>query len=898
MAVAFGALFAWEAALVGAVLGYLMAQVLHMRQTLDRLLAQHASGGTGHEDAADPEPGPELEASSHRPPDSASDDRASEPAITTTTRATSTAATTAASEKMSPYRSGKLEQWLAPHIGAALAWLKRGNPLARIGIVVLFFGGAFLARYSADQGLFPLEARFAALGVAAIALVSLGWWLRRRNMVFALTLQGGGIAGFYLTVFAAMRVFALLPPTLAFGLMATIAAAAAVLAVAQDALALAFLGTVGGFAAPLLVSTGSGDPVALFSYYTVLNLGIFAIAWFRAWRELNLAGFVFTFSISGLFRATGYSPEQQVSTDGFLLLFFVLYVAISVLFSLRQKPDLKGYVSGSLVFGLPVVAFGLHASLVAPVEYGLAVSALGFGLFYATLAWALYLSGRDTLRLLVEAFAALAVIFASLAIPLAFDGQTTTAMWALEGAGLLWLGIRQKRLTARVFGVLLQLAGGLGLLADFQPDHAGMAVLNGFCLGVWLLTLAGLFSGYWLWCERHRLTRYEQHAATVAGLWALGWWLFGGINEILRTVADSHAYGALLLFGGLTALILQPLSRRLVWPLLELAAVVILAATIASGLVDLTELVSHPSARLGSIGWPALIMIGYLLLYRMERPPAAWFESIQPWPHAVLYWLLAILLSTEAAWQIGQVAGGVWPLLPWGLIPVALIGAIIRQPPIWPFNARPAGYRLQAAAPLTAFVLLWMLAINLGSDGATDGLGYLPLLNPLDIGVALVLLTTTLYWLSLEPAERRQAWPFDRRWLWGGVAGLVLIWLTAALLRSLHHLLGVPWDWERMTDVFLVQSSLSVFWGLLGMLTIIVAARRGLRVAWLAGAGLMAVVVVKLFAVDLTGTDTLARIVSFVSVGGLLLLAGFFAPLPPARTDSAADTRAHTDEAS
>jgi uncharacterized membrane protein len=43
----------------------------------------------------------------------------------------------------------------------------------------------------------------------------------------------------------------------------------------------------------------------------------------------------------------------------------------------------------------------------------------------------------------------------------------------------------------------------------------------------------------------------------------------------------------------------------------------------------------------------------------------------------------------------------------------------------------------------------------------------------------------------------------------------------------------------------------------------------------------MGVVVVKLFLVDLGNTDTLARVVSFLGVGLLLLVVGYFAPVPP-----------------
>ena len=43
----------------------------------------------------------------------------------------------------------------------------------------------------------------------------------------------------------------------------------------------------------------------------------------------------------------------------------------------------------------------------------------------------------------------------------------------------------------------------------------------------------------------------------------------------------------------------------------------------------------------------------------------------------------------------------------------------------------------------------------------------------------------------------------------------------------------------------------------------------------------MGVVVLKLFTVELGGSGGIARIVSFIGVGLLLLLVGWFAPVPP-----------------
>jgi uncharacterized membrane protein len=50
----------------------------------------------------------------------------------------------------------------------------------------------------------------------------------------------------------------------------------------------------------------------------------------------------------------------------------------------------------------------------------------------------------------------------------------------------------------------------------------------------------------------------------------------------------------------------------------------------------------------------------------------------------------------------------------------------------------------------------------------------------------------------------------------------------------------------------------------------------------------MGVVVVKLFLVDLASVGSVERIVSFIGVGGLMLIVGYFSPMPPARGEPAA----------
>jgi uncharacterized membrane protein len=866
---------------IGAAIGGVIAQILHLRSRYDALDSQLHDL---KQRLADFKAAAPTERAPQAPPATAAPSPAPTPKPAEVLKPAAVAAATITSriEQPLPPRAPPPPRELSATdraIAGFIAWLKRGNPLARIGIVILFFGAAFLAKYAADNSLFPIELRFISLALGAFALLIVGWRLRERRAVYAQLLQGGGIAGLYLTVFAATRLYQLLPPALAFGLLAVIAIAAAVISVAQNALPLAVIGTAGGFLAPILVSTGSGNYVALFSYYALLNLGVFAVAWFKTWRVLNVLGFLFTFSITGLWRANSYKPDDLVTADAFLILFFLMYVGVSILNCVRQPPNLKGYVSGSLVFGLPVVAFTLHATMISRIEYGLAWSAFALGACYLLLGWTLFLTRRATFRLLVESFAALGVIFASLAIPLAFDTRTTAAMWAVEGAGLLWLGVRQERKLPRLFGALLQAGAGVGFLIGFDELRSTRPILNSAYLGATMLAVSGVFSGYWLFRNEPRRPVYEAGFAAAFTSWGIVWWFVGGANEISRYFAES-TLGSLLVYASATAAILTWLGIGKQWPLPRWIAL-FLPAVLGAYAFAHAERLGHPFAQWGAPGWATIFVTHFALLRIMEPHRHAAIE----WLHGGACWALALLFAWELNWQVAERTTGVWASLAWGVVPALMLAWLGRRQlrPEWPVAQHDLGYRMIGAAPLAVALCIWIVAINLSSNGDPAWLPYLPLLNPLDVCVALALAALAMWWSALEPSQRLSLWQFDFRALIAIAAGIVFLWLNAALIRTLHHNWGAPITAYGIAHSQFVQSALSIFWGVLGFAAMTVAAKQRWRYVWMVGMGLMVVVVAKLFLVDLSSIGTVARIASFLTVGMLLVITGYFAPLPPKR---------------
>ena len=772
-------------------------------------------------------------------------------------------------------------------IPALRDFIMGGNTLVRIGIVILFFGVAFLLKYAADHAVFPIELRLSGVALGGVVLVVLGWRLRQRRTGYSMALQGGGIGILYLTVFAAMRLYDLLPAGIAFGMLFGICAFSALLAVLMDSRTLAVLGAAGGFLAPVLISTGGGSHVMLFSYYALLNLGIVGIAWFKAWRILNLVGFAFTFVIGSLWGFNFYRPEYFYNTEPFLILFFLFYVSIAVLFALRQPQERVGYVDGTMVFGMPFVAFGLQAELVKSLEYGIACSALGFAVFYiAVTTWLLRLR-RAELRMLGEAFLAMGVVFATIAIPLAVDGRWTSAAWGLEGAAIVWVGVRQNRLAARFFGMLLQLFAGLAFLQGIHQPGGGLPVFNGIYLGTLVLSLAALTVSFHLYRWRDRLFDWETDFHIIFLVLGLMWWLGGGLFEIHRHVEFDYRLYSSLAFIALSLAAADVIARLLQWlPLTQpIRGLVLVMMTIAAA--SLTNL-PHPLTFGGYIAWPLGFVVLYRNLYRVDSvPPNTWLRL----QHSLAFYIFLVLVTTEIVWWVdyGVQGSGTWPAIAWGLVPVMVMAFISRfgQRIHWPVERQREIYYALVLFPVAIYLAIWTIVMNLSNQGNPWPLSYLPLLNPLDVTQGLTFVIMFSWWLRLRHEAISLPVRVRNTALAGGYTAIIFLWLNAVLIRTLHYWSGIPFDMDDMMQSALVQTSLSVFWTLLALVVMMFSTRRRFRLPWIAGAGLLAVVVLKLFVVDLSNSGNVERIVSFIAVGVLLLIIGYFSPLPPRKTQEA-----------
>ncbi|TNJ34881.1 DUF2339 domain-containing protein [Arenimonas terrae] len=752
-------------------------------------------------------------------------------------------------------------------IATVRGWLFEGNVPVKIGLLVLMFGVAAALKYAADAGWLTMPIEFRLAGIAAGAIAGLVWGLRtaRERPAFGLSVQGGAIGILLLTVFATYRYYHLIEAMPAFVMVIILVAGASVLAVRQNAPALAVLGFIGGYLAPVLISTGSGNHVALFSYYAVLNAAVFAIAWKRPWRALNLVGFVFTFAIGGLWGAKYYKPEFFNTVEPFLVLFFLFYVAIPVLYALAGR-EKNGKVDGTLLFGTPLLAFPMQAGLLADREdtLPLALSAVVVAAIYAGLA--LWARSNQRLRVLAQSSAAMGVVFVTLAVPLALSARWTSAAWALQGLGMVWLGLRQERRLTRWTGLLLLGLAGVAWvvsLFDNDPSLQERFLLNGQAMNLGLLAIA-TFGASWLY-DRAGKSRVLAILLFLGGLF---WWILLGIHEIavnLEPDSDATAYG---IFAALTAVLAALLRRPMAWP--RVGWLVTLGA-LAS--LPLALLALEPSNTtwfdLALLAWWG-IMAALLLSLR---------ALLEPRSHGLMFGHLAVFITLSAALglslarvleqRFGMADG--W-LLPASLAPLALLAGLAWRRPQWagwPVADAFDGWRNAWLAIAGAGLGLGWL-IGQFMPGGSAPLPWLPLLNPLELSLLLGLLVMALGLRERGPGPA--GWP-----LWASAA---LLTLTMSVLRACHHLADLPWT-ESILSSRLAQASLTIAWCVAGVVAWILGSRRHDRPLWWIGAALLGVVCLKLLFVDRQFIGNITGVVSFIAVGLLFVIVGRIAPTPP-----------------
>ncbi|MDR2160189.1 MAG: DUF2339 domain-containing protein [Treponema sp.] len=819
-----------------------------------------------------------------------------------------------------------------------IGFIHGGNLWAAGGVVFFIAGFATFITWLARRGFFTIEMGIAAAALSGLVMLGAGWRLRKKRRVYFLLLQGGGIGILYLSVFAANRLTPWFPVSVTLILLSFLILPAVFLALLQRAQALAFFGFLGGYAAPILLSSGGGNHLFLFSYYLVLNLGILIIGYFRFWKGLNLLAFCCTFTVSlgWIYGRTDIGRSAVLSAEPFFLAYILLFTLLG-LHAIRRRDGRDGrirpgsYIEWGLIFGTPLLGALIQWRVFSYVEHGYAIASIAFSAFYLFLAF--IIRKFKTPAIFVEGYLGLSVLLANLAIPLELSSRITSAVWAAEGAVVYFLGLRFRRRKVWIAALILQAAAALAFVPEMEgagfgdsayrsPRFTGALVIALSALVIVLLTrrlfprnggventaaetggtakttgqagaaIAGTAEGP----GAEENTGGEYAALTVTfTLWGCAWWFGAWLYECLRTAAEP--WPLFFIVSSASALLFFGISKIFRCAILTAGAVPSLCCALALCLSGLGGVVRHTGGDPLSFtliyfnyfeglylqGWAAFFTVQILILLlsrkdMKEKIHATWFLAVILIAAMVLSLsgrYLTVRFDLSESWT--SFAG----LLP--LFVILILTGLLRPR----FNPPPLHRTLVfSALPLFLCIILGIwFTVTLFMPGNPDPHPlYLPVLNPLDLE-ELFCIVLFLLW---QNSARRAG---DRGSLSRGVIltiadGALFLVFTAVIARGVHFYGRIPYGRVPGSEVF--QLCLFVFWAIWGVAHIIGGNRMKFRRLWIAGAILTVTDIAKLLILDLAGSGTAIRIISFFIAGFILLFIGWASPLPPAPEKTAA----------
>ena len=154
--------------------------------------------------------------------------------------------------------------------------------------IALLLAAVFFLRYSVEHGWLQPPVRVGIGIIVAIALLAACELSAARNYpLTANAMDASAIAILFATFFAAHALWNLIPGIVAFALLALVTAVAVALSIRRESLFIAVLGLLGGFATPALLSTGENQPIPLFAYLLLLNIGLAWVAFRQKWPALG-----------------------------------------------------------------------------------------------------------------------------------------------------------------------------------------------------------------------------------------------------------------------------------------------------------------------------------------------------------------------------------------------------------------------------------------------------------------------------------------------------------------------------------------------------------------------------------------------------------------------------------
>jgi uncharacterized membrane protein len=554
----------------------------------------------------------------------------------------------------------------ATTVGIDEQWIGQRGLLA-VGVVALLMATGYLLKLSFERGWISPVMRCAGGALLGGVVGAIGWRLHQRYRTYGAALVGCGAGIIYLSVWAACRLYEVIPPTTGIVGLALVSVALAVIAYTIDVEALGITAALGAFMAPVLLGQDEANSNLLLLYLACMAAGLGLVAARRRWRLAMLV-------VSASYFGVAVAGARESAEPWGLLLYGViggaagLYVGLSERWgetrllafsggwallaaaSERMEPHWPVFAAG-LGLSAPVWWHALRSPKVLPFRSGAGSAggwSLGEALYFFTtpvlLAWAAYglaPARFDRVPGLLPLLVAIPYLLAGYVRPrppFSLVGATAAAIaaqaqwsgtaetWALLGLALLWAALDHllDRTDGRWYSGLTWVAAVNQLVGDaLEARTAADAAFT----GSWALALWGATGGAVALAAgllRARPDAGETRLARSA-LWIVaGLLLLFGVTAEIRRYFDLESLSAVRaeLASGLVvsawwlvcaaALVLVGFRRSL--KQLRLAGLAVAGLAVAKVVIyDLSSL--DALYRVGSVFLLGLVMLSLAYLY-------------------------------------------------------------------------------------------------------------------------------------------------------------------------------------------------------------------------------------------------------------------------------------------
>ncbi|MBC8754468.1 DUF2339 domain-containing protein [Kordia sp. YSTF-M3] len=344
------------------------------------------------------------------------------------------------------------------------------NLLNKIGIIITVIGVSIGVKYSIENELISPLMRIILGYLSGIALLGFGIKLKKKYENYSAVLVSGAIAIMYFITYAAHSFYGLIPQIPAFILMVIFTVFGVVTAIHYNRQVIAHIGLVGAYAVPFLLSSNSGNAAVLFSYMTIINIGILVISYKKYWKGLYGSSFGFTWLIYFSWYFSDYTTDRYFGLALlFLSIFFIIFYTIFLAYKVIKKEAYSG-IDIVLLFLNTFFFYTLGYFILDRHDIGeqfLGLFTLINALLHCVVA-VLLSRQKEIDKNLFYLIVGLAIAFITIAIPVELDGNWVTILWVFQAAILFWIGRTKNHAIYEKLSYPLMLLAFLSIIQDWS----------------------------------------------------------------------------------------------------------------------------------------------------------------------------------------------------------------------------------------------------------------------------------------------------------------------------------------------------------------------------------------------------------------------------------------------